>query len=280
MALVVGEGERAGGGVGGGNRLDLVDDANVVGAWRDAQDGRLAGAASRFDRDVHDIVIDRDGRDGGGDVVGQLLTALTEQRGVDHDAALDALDAGLRDLCGEPTKLLQRVAADRAGARRRAVGVVGVGVGVGQEHAPIAAQTPRLQQVPTGHQHQVALAHTTPHRPRPVHPGGEAPVVAERQHRRPAYENLGRRPGVERLTAVELVDRLSAVQGEELRPPPRALEFGPRHDLLDLGLQRRVQGRTGFDGVTIYEPIDLEPPLPRLRDDIVAFDKLGQMIDS
>lgn len=31
----------------------------------------------------------------------------------------------------------------------------------------------------------------------------------------------------------------------------------------------------GFDGVTIYELIDLEPPLPRLYDDIAAFGKLG-----
>lgn len=31
----------------------------------------------------------------------------------------------------------------------------------------------------------------------------------------------------------------------------------------------------GFDGVTIYELIDMEPPLPRLRDDIATFEKLG-----
>lgn len=31
----------------------------------------------------------------------------------------------------------------------------------------------------------------------------------------------------------------------------------------------------GFDGVTIFELIDLEPPLPRLRDDVATFEKLG-----
>ncbi|NKQ57898.1 sugar phosphate isomerase/epimerase [Amycolatopsis sp. K13G38] len=31
----------------------------------------------------------------------------------------------------------------------------------------------------------------------------------------------------------------------------------------------------GFDGVTIFELIDMEPPLPRLHDDIAAFGKLG-----
>jgi hexulose-6-phosphate isomerase len=31
----------------------------------------------------------------------------------------------------------------------------------------------------------------------------------------------------------------------------------------------------GFDGVTIFELIDLEPPLPRLHDDIATFEKLG-----
>lgn len=31
----------------------------------------------------------------------------------------------------------------------------------------------------------------------------------------------------------------------------------------------------GFDGVTIFELIDLEPPLPRLPDDIATFEKLG-----
>lgn len=31
----------------------------------------------------------------------------------------------------------------------------------------------------------------------------------------------------------------------------------------------------GFDGVTIYELIDMEPPLPRLHDDIATFEKLG-----
>jgi sugar phosphate isomerase/epimerase len=30
-----------------------------------------------------------------------------------------------------------------------------------------------------------------------------------------------------------------------------------------------------FDGVTIFELIDLEPPLPRLREDIAAFEKFG-----
>lgn len=30
-----------------------------------------------------------------------------------------------------------------------------------------------------------------------------------------------------------------------------------------------------FDGITIFELIDLEPPLPRLHDDIATFDKLG-----
>jgi sugar phosphate isomerase/epimerase len=31
----------------------------------------------------------------------------------------------------------------------------------------------------------------------------------------------------------------------------------------------------GFDGVTIFELIDMEPPLPRLADDIATFEKLG-----
>jgi sugar phosphate isomerase/epimerase len=31
----------------------------------------------------------------------------------------------------------------------------------------------------------------------------------------------------------------------------------------------------GFDGITIYELIDMEPPLPRLHDDIATFEKLG-----
>lgn len=30
-----------------------------------------------------------------------------------------------------------------------------------------------------------------------------------------------------------------------------------------------------FDGITIFEPIDLGPPLPRLYDDIATFGKLG-----
>ncbi|MFF0771679.1 sugar phosphate isomerase/epimerase family protein [Nonomuraea wenchangensis] len=35
----------------------------------------------------------------------------------------------------------------------------------------------------------------------------------------------------------------------------------------------------GFDGVTIFELVDLEPPLPRLHDDIATFEKLGWSLE-
>lgn len=44
---------------------------------------------------------------------------------------------------------------------------------------------------------------------------------------------------------------------------------------VDFERYARALGSIGFDGVTVYELIDLEPPMPRLHDDIATFRKLG-----
>ena len=203
-------------------------------------DLRRAPGPRRADRDVDQVVVDRDRRD---EHVAVRDAELPEQPVVDHDVALDAAHARRRHPPRERPDAGERIRLreDRAAER------VGLGVVEVRERDPArAGRAPAEGQVAARHQHEVTAQDAVrPERPAPVDRRPEPVARPERVERLGDREQLAHRAGEEQRVRAEARHERAGLEIDDPQPPrrPRVRRVG--HDVEHGGRDGSLWGLAG-----------------------------------